>query len=667
MRELSETLLAAQKEWVKTPYVEVIASNKTAGAVNLKWERLYSGSEPDYYNAAAMASDGSLLRFRIIPPSDSSKLYRQRVINPVPGSDFSNWTYLDQYGVLVVATCALGSEVSVFWIKSDRNIYWQKSIDGGASWGSPEIIDISPSASVYGIAATYKSNGDLALLFVEEHTLYVKRRISGVWQDKTPWDKTTGNLSGVACVHDGDWNLLVSGQDSAGNYRVWSLIYGDGGDITPGVWSELKELALAPAGGMFEYQGLSLIKTDEYLAFFTEKFSGTEAVNRPNFTHTTPGTRFQDSLFREAIPFNSLGEYGLAVAGHGDYMWLSSPSGVWRALLADESLDLSADVLSLKYELTEGGGKAVIELRNDESGYNEPGSGNLTALDIGSEVAVSTGYVTSAGNEVSEGLIFQIDALEHTSSQSQASLIIYASDGWARLREWQARQQMRWNQSGGVTNVKDIIAFILARVGLRLEVKSASEVLTGFYPDFTIQSGSRGDIIIRKLLSFVPDVIFIEGNTAYLINPRSSDVSVYSYGTLHPIFEAKYRKVALSPNRIQAEGYDPSSGEPVIVNSFVWGEIQGSYDRLTEVYDRNIDTVARAQERGESYLRQAEMASERGLIRVPVNCGEQRYDVIDITDSRAGLAADKRRVTGLTVIYDSKRGGYEERLLLGAV
>jgi hypothetical protein len=31
----------------------------------------------------------------------------------------------------------------------------------------------------------------------------------------------------VASVYDADWNLLVTGKDTAGNFKLWSLIYGD--------------------------------------------------------------------------------------------------------------------------------------------------------------------------------------------------------------------------------------------------------------------------------------------------------------------------------------------------------------------------------------------------------------------------------------------------------
>jgi hypothetical protein len=52
---------------------------------------------------------------------------------------------------------------------------------------------------------------------------------------------------------------------------------------------------------------------------------------------------------------------------------------------------------------------------------------------------------------------------------------------------------------------------------------------------------------------------------------------------------------------------------------------------------------------------------------VPVNCGQQLYDVIDITDTRTGLSGAKRRVMGIVVSYRPDRGEYEQTLILGGV
>lgn len=133
MRTLSETLLAAQKQATHTPYVKLEACNKIASIIRLDWTRLYNGQEDDYFHAVTMPGDGSLIRARITPPSDSRKLYRQRVANPGAASDFSQWSYTNQYDAVIVAAASLGAEVSIFWTKSDRKIQRIKSTDYGTN------------------------------------------------------------------------------------------------------------------------------------------------------------------------------------------------------------------------------------------------------------------------------------------------------------------------------------------------------------------------------------------------------------------------------------------------------------------------------------------------------------------------------------------------------
>ena len=587
--------------------------------------------------------------------------------NPGPESDFSQWTYCNQYNVVIITACSLGAEVSVFWIKSDRGIYQQKSTDYGVSWGTPELVDYSPTTAIYGIAASYKPNGDIALFFADQATLYAKKYVNGSWQSKVAWDKTTGDLSGVATVHDGDFNLFITGKDSGGDFKLWSLIYGDGSELPPGTWSSLKQFASAPGDGNFEYRQAFMAKPNVYRCFFVEKFTGTEAYSRPFWSHSVPNTNFIDNLWHEPVPFNLSSEYGLAIAYHNGYCWLSHPSGVWRANLTEESLDLTSDVLNLRQELTEGEGRLIVELDSSDGQYASPGEGELEVLDIGCQLEVSPGYATSQGNEISAGLAFWVDAYEHTSSGGKASLILYASDGWDLIKNWRARHQFRWNEGTDEMSVKDILAFVLGRCGLKLEVKSQSSVLDSYYPDFTIHPNNTGDMVLRKLLSFIPDVVFIEGSKAYVVNPISSENSVYSYGSAHPILEGKYRKGGWELNRIQVEGCDPVNGEPIVVDGFSWNEIDRLYDRLHQLEDRNIDSVSQAEQMGEAYLRQAEIESTSGAIQVLPNCGQQLYDVIDITDSRAGLSSEKKRVLGLILVFSPLRGEYEERLLLGAV
>jgi hypothetical protein len=664
VRELTSTLADAQKQAVAVPYVKVEVVNKIAGVVRQDWSRLYTGSEPDYYHALTVPSDGSLVRVRITPPADSRKLYRQRVVSPGPTSDFSQWTYTNQYNAVVVAVASLGTEVSIFWINTSREVRRIKSTDSGASWGSPELLDYSPTTSIYGLAAAYKPGGDLAIFFADQSTLYVKKCIAGQWQSKATWDKTTGNLSGVGVIYDGDWDLMVTGKDTSGNFKLWSLVYGDGGIVPAGTWSVLKELAAAPSGGDFEYSQPFLDKTDVCHCFYVEKFAGTEAYNRSFRSHAVPGTSFTDGLWREPVPFNLSSEYGLAIAHDSNYGWLSNSAGVWRAPLAVQTLDLTEDVISLRQESTEESGSLAVELMNDDGKYAAPGEGDLAILDTGCQVNFSPGYVTSAGAESSAGLSFQLESYEHTGAGGKASLVLRAVDGWAALAGWQARHQFRWNKTSDDVNVLGIMQFVLARAGLKLEVKSQSPVVTGLYPDFTVSPEDSGREVILKLLSFVPDVIFIEGNKAYLVNPSASDGAVYSYGDAHRIFEGTYRRAAMETNRVQVEGFGTAI---ILSDNFEWAEVDRLNDRLEHLDDRNLNTVAEAQQRGQAYLREAEIAAAGGNILIPVNCGQQLYDVIAITDARAGLDGAKKRVLGIALGYYPRRGEYRQRLLLGAV
>jgi hypothetical protein len=667
MRTLSSTLLATQKAVSHISYVKVIARNKQNGIVRLKWDRLYTGNEPDYYHTVTVAGDGSLIRVRVGPGDDNNKLYRQRITNPGPQSDFSTWTYTGQYGCQAVTVASHSAEVVIFWVNLNRELKCLISTDYGATWGSVVTLDYAPYDLVEGITATYKSNGDVAVFFTNENILYVKKRVNGSWQEKSEWDKSTGYLTSVTTFYDGDWNLIVIGQDSAGNYKAWSLIYGDGDAVPAGEWSELKEFSSAPAGGDYEFRSVYMDRPDVFRVFYIEKFSGVQSYNRPFLSCALPGTEFLSGLWREPVPFNLASGYGLAVTHHGNYCWLSNSNGVWRAELTEQELELTADVLNARMELHPSNGKLTLELRNDDGKYHSPGVGNLAVLETGCQLDFSPGYITSQGHEVSDGLSFRVEAYEHTSSGGKANLLLHAVDGWQLLDDWKARHQFRWNKDAAEFSVKQIMEFVLARVGLKLDVKSQSQVVTGFCPDFTIHAGDSGAAVLTRLLSLVPDVLLIEGSTAYLVYPQASDSSVYSYGMSHNIFKGRYRTGVEAINQLRVEGYDADNGTPIILDSFDWAQVEKYPERFQLLVDKNIGTITQAEERGEAILRKFGIEAINGVIYSPVNCGQQMYDVIDITDSRAGLSEVKRRVVGIILSYLSANGEYLHQLVLGGV
>jgi len=667
MRTLSSTLLAAQQSASKTPAVKIGVKNKMTGVTRLNWERLYQGSEDEYYHGMTAAGDGSLIRARITLPSDGRKLYRQRIYNPGSQSDFSAWIYTGQNNCLAEAAAANGSEVSIFWINNNRELRRIKSNNYGITWLSPELLDYSPSTDVHGLAAVYKPNGDLAIFFTSQMILFVKQCIGGNWRATSAWDKITGYLSSVSAAYDRDWNLMITGQDANGNYKVWSLIYGDGGAVPAGVWSSLQELAAAPAGGNFEYGPVFLDKPDVYRTCYVEKFSGVQSYSRLFYLNSIPETVFSDSLWCEPSTFNLSCEYGLAMTHSGGYCWLSTANGVWRTSLAETNLDISDDIIEVKYETLPNEGRLLVTLRNNDGKCQSPGAGNPAVLNIGSQMEFNPGYVTALGTETSPGPVFWLDGWEHNSSGGKSSLTLYGIDGWQLLKNWRARHQFRWNKDSNEMAVKQILAFVLGRVGLKLETQSESAVVTGFYPDFTIHPDDKGDLIILRLLSFVPDTIFIEGIKAFLVNPQSTDSSVYTYGQSHIISQGKYHSGSWQTNQVRIEGSDAVTGEPVITDVFSWEQMAFISDRVKQITDSNISTITAGQTLAGTYLRKAEIEATGGLISTPVNCGQQLYDVIEISDPQAGLSAAKKRVVGIAMCYLPERGEYEQKLLLGGV
>ena len=329
-------------------------------------------------------------------------------------------------------------------------------------------------------------------------------------------------------------------------------------------------------------------------------------------------------------------------------------------------MDITTDVMRVREDLTKTKGAMTVDLNNEDGKYAFPGQGELAVLSEGCCLEFSPGYITLEGQEYSGGQYFNIISFEHTSAGGKAALVIHAEDSWQALENWQAGCQFRWNKNSDDSCVGDIIKTVLAKAGLQLSVISCSATMTGFYPDFTINPGNNGRSVIQKLLSFVPDKIFIEGNIAYLINPQPGDSAAYSFGTEHVILEGKYSRRAPQTGRVQVEGWDAGADKMILIDSFNW-DADDFNSRLEQVQDKNLGTVTQAGQRGVAVLRQVEMEMEDSAITVPVNCGQQLFDVVAVTDMPAGLSASNKRIAGMVLVYNPEHGDYFHRLKLGAV
>lgn len=659
MRSLSSGLLAAQRSRSALPHVKVEMVEKVAGVARLNWSRLYTGSEADFYHTVTMPQDGSLLRARVAIAS--YQLYLQRVVIPGPGSDFSQWTALgtvsDASGI---ALASRGSNVLLCYVGTDQQtIYARDSGDSGASFGDPVTV-VTASAAVGWLAAAFNASGVAALFYSVGGTVYCVKRSGGTWGSPAAWSNSAASIAGLACVHQGDWNLAICGQDASDNRKLWSCVCGDGYSRSVGVWSALEEIERASADSDVELRCPSLGFPDVFRLFSVEKYTGSSAYSRIGWSRSLGSADFIDSLWQEPVPFDLEASYGAALAYGAGYAWLSTPSGVWRASLTPASVEVTGDVLELTLVAEPFAGSARVLLRNDDGRYGSLGSGSYAAIKQGSELRISPGYRTASGVEVSTGPALWLQGWEYLSQGSQASFVLRATDGWGLLAGWRARRQFTWGS--GSKNIFQLLSFVLARAGLELSSFSNSNALVNQYPAFTISPGESGARAARRLLDMVPDALFFRGHYGYILNPQASDASVYSYGTDHALLHGRYIARSQEANRVQV------FGQGVLAQSFAWGSIATSYDRLRQVHDLNLSSQAQAQARGDAELRQQELEATAGEIAVPANCGQELYDVIDITDQRAGLSQDKRRVSRLTLDY--ARGAsprYRHRIELGGV
>ena len=395
VRTLSSTLLAAQRSASSQPYIKVTTTERIGGVTRLNWGRLYTGSEPDYYHAATIPGDGSLLRARV---SNSSPfwLYIQRVTSPGPGSDFSQWSSFAQVsGSSGIALAMQGANILLFFVDTDGlTIKYAESNNYGASFSSPVTILTAPG-TVGWLTADFNGSGTVALFYSVGGTIYAVKRTGGSWGTPASWTNSLSAITGLSCAYAGDWNLAVTGQDSTSSYRLWICIYGDGYSYGVGDWSSLMEQTSASPNSSVEFRCPSLAYPDVFRLFFVEKYSGSEAYSRPFWSYSLPTSEFGSNLWREPVPFDLAATYGLSIAYNGNYAWLSCPSGVWRASLFPASVELTADVLSLETDSSPFSGQARVELRNDDGRYSSPGSSPYAALQPGSELQVSPGYVTS--------------------------------------------------------------------------------------------------------------------------------------------------------------------------------------------------------------------------------------------------------------------------------
>jgi hypothetical protein len=175
--------------------------------------------------------------------------------------------------------------------------------------------------------------------------------------------------------------------------------------------------------------------------------------------------------------------------------------------------------------------------------------------------------------------------------------------------------------------------------------------------------------IIVTIVYGTPSVI--KTGAAGFIYPQSivQQISIGSSTILkyvwHVILDGQYNIDSPAVNRAYIIGRD-AYGNPVYGEAIDSTELGLVGERLDFQQELAIPTTAQAGDVASAILAKMRLTKARGVILIPPNCGQELFDVVQISDAGANQAAVTFRVVGIRFEYNPKQARYDHKLILGA-
>lgn len=550
---------------------------------------------------------------------------------------------------------------------SPYHVWIIESSDSGASWGAAADTGAVSDANGH-VAVARKSDGTIGLFYTRGSNLYARKKPNGGWSGEFASAYGLTSISGVAVIYECDWDLIITGVDGDSQDGVWSTIFGDGSSEAVESWDDLREIMLRESTEPFTYTAPFLAYSDVFRCFFVERYTDPTTQDRVYFTYSPATTDWVNNLWREPIPFDLETVYGLALAYDTQNVWLCNPRGVWKAFMGTEEWDITDKVVEIWETDAPIRGRSTLKVILDNT------AGLFNNFDkLGYEIVFGKGYQTASGPLYSEGSSFWITNYRFVSPPwfplrmiypvgVIGTLEIHCEGFWDLCKRYKFRRQIEW--AAGEKNCFQILSWIMARLGFEFSSAGSSSIGYDLYPPLTIRADTKAYTVIRKIMSWMPDVLWQRGHFLYVQEPAADDPVDYVYdniyGISHVVYRGNYGVGASDPNRAQVWG------DAFMAEGFDFDSIEQVYDRLVTRSTPEYATVAAAAARAAAELRTGQvLAAAPGWAQVTTNCGQEPMDVITITDSTAGVVAIKRRVLAVRTHW-RKPFLYHQVLELGA-
>lgn len=678
MLTLSATLEAAQRAGSRRPYVECYVDNRPVEVPRLDWAVVYSGGGTDRSSAAVVTSTGVIVRVRA--ESDGAggfDLWYQRITDASVGSQWSSG-----WGILVAGIKGDGQCVAlqasdsaavlrVFYISSSGAVlYCKRSTNHGVTWGAPETVEDVTPATVNGVASDGRSGESRVVYGVDpggvdpDDQLHVANWNGAAWVAGVDGAVSYTGIHSLGVCRGDDARLTIliaSGSPLQIGLRrydtVGSAFEGDYELVTPG----------GSSGYAFSYPYARASNTTEPRLFYLyfEDYSGVGSYQVTRLCTTPVG-----EWLANEVPVDIQSTRGASLIKTGGYWYCVSSRRALKALAYAGGVDrveVSGDVVGV--ELEERGpmrpGKVEITLDNSDGAYEDAGvSGTYKWVREGSQVALKLGYVSTAGDEAVWASPWWIERVWFEDLKGEGYVHVDCIDAWGWLERLRVRRQ--------VVFTSQTLNYILLRVlwhvcGVADGTLHANLDVT--VPKFVWVPGERLGAIARKILGMAG--LWLRFRTAsgsgngagwdsvgVELVELGTGGSVYSYGASgHRVTRGRYGAQGQRANDFAVVG---SANEGFQID---WDGVMGNGRDLWErVVDKHLDTQAKVDDLADYLNYVAEVGIRDGFIDVWANVGQQVGDVVDITDSRANLSAAERRVSGIGLRYDVRRGLYDQRI-----
>ena len=179
------------------------------------------------------------------------------------------------------------------------------------------------------------------------------------------------------------------------------------------------------------------------------------------------------------------------------------------------------------------------------------------------------------------------------------------------------------------------------------------------YPPGIAQQVAYG---IPTILGGIPSgVIWVPS----VVQPISIGTPTILKYVWHVILDGNYATSSVRTNRAYVIGRD-SNGNPVYGTAVDSTELGLVGERLDFQQELAIPTSSQAESVANAILAKMRLSSQRGVILIPPNCGQELWDVVQLSDKQANQQAVSFRVVGIRFEYSPRQARYEHMLILGA-